>query len=103
MSIEWSRSQQNITAVRESVVKSPETSIRHHGQEFDIKIATLQRILTKDFRLHAYKIQFTQQLLPTYHAQRREFISWILEQPEVNANIANKIIFNGPFSPQRLR
>lgn len=85
------RSEQNITAVRESVAESPETSIRHRAQELDISTGTLQRILTKDLQLHAYKIQLTQQLLPGDHEQRREFTNWILEQP---ADFANKIIFS---------
>lgn len=88
------RSEQNITAVRESVAESPGTSIRHRAQELDITTATLQRILTKDLHLHAYKVQLTQQLLPTDHAQRREFTDWILEQQEVNADFADKIIFS---------
>ena len=33
----------------------------------------------KDLCLHAYKIQLTQQLKPIDHAQRREFVEWIIE------------------------
>lgn len=74
------RSEENVAAVRESVAENPETSIRHRAQELDISTGTLQRILTKDLHLHAYKVQLTQQLLPTDHAQRREFTGWILQQ-----------------------
>jgi hypothetical protein len=37
-----------------------------------------QRILAKDLHLHAYKIQLTQELKPTDHVQRREFVNCVL-------------------------
>uniref|UniRef100_A0A1I7XIA3 HTH psq-type domain-containing protein n=1 Tax=Heterorhabditis bacteriophora TaxID=37862 RepID=A0A1I7XIA3_HETBA len=51
-----SRSTQNIEAVRESVDESSGISIQHRGQEVDISRSSLQRILTKDLHLHAYKV-----------------------------------------------
>jgi predicted transcriptional regulator len=48
--------------VTESVAESPGTSIRHRSQQLDIPRSTMQRILTKDVHLHAYKIQLTQEL-----------------------------------------
>lgn len=45
-------------------------------------------------RLHTNKVQITQQLLTTDHAQRRKFTSWILYQTDVNADFAIKIIFS---------
>lgn len=89
-----SRSTQNIEAVRESVAESPGTSIRHRGQELDISRSSLQRIVTKDLHLHAYKVQLAQELKPTDHAQRREFVEWIMEQQQVDADFSNKIIFS---------
>ena len=67
-------STQNIEAVRESVTENPRTSIRHRGQELNISRSSLQRILRKDLHLHAYKVQLSQELKPTDHAQRREFV-----------------------------
>lgn len=61
-----------------SVAKSLEASIRHRGQESQISRSSLQRILTKDMRLYAYKIKQAQQLMPNDHAQRREFIECII-------------------------
>ena len=58
-----SRSNVNIEAVRENVGENLGTSI--HGQELQISRSSLQRILTKDLCLRAYKIQLTQQLKPT--------------------------------------
>lgn len=89
-----SRSKQNIEAVRDSVVENPETSIRHRSQELNIYSSSLQRILTKDLHLHPYKVQLSQELKHTDHAQRREFVEWILEQQQVDANFSHKIIFS---------
>jgi len=68
----------NVEAVLESVAENPRTQIRCRGQELQIRRSFLQRILTKDLCLHAYKIQLVQQLKPNDHAQRREFVEWII-------------------------
>jgi hypothetical protein len=54
----------------------------------------MQRILTTDLYLHAYKIQLTQELKPTDHVQRREFVNWLLENQKVDGNFFKKIIFS---------
>ncbi|GFT07565.1 52 kDa repressor of the inhibitor of the protein kinase, partial [Nephila pilipes] len=56
------RSNANIEAVCENVDESPGTSIRHGGQELQISNSSLQRILTVDLRLHAYKVHLTPEL-----------------------------------------
>lgn len=88
------RSAENIAAVRDSVAARPSTSIRHRGQELNLHRSTLQRILTKDLHLHAYKIQLTQQLQPNDHGQRRNFTNWILEQLQTDHEFHKKIIFS---------
>jgi hypothetical protein len=40
--------------------------------------------------LHAYKIQLAQELKPTDHLQRREFVNWVLENQEVDDNFSHK-------------
>ena len=72
------RSIDNIAAVSESVSESPGTSLRHRSQQLDMKRSTLQRILTNDLHLHAYKIQLTQERKPTDHVHRREFVNCVL-------------------------
>lgn len=69
-----SRSNVNIEAVRASVGDNPWTSIRRRGQELQISRSSLQRILTKDLCLHAYKIQLTQLLKPNeLEASQKEY------------------------------
>ena len=72
----------NIASVIESVAESPGTSIHHRSEYLDIPRSTMQRILTKDLHLHAYKIQLTQELKLTDHVQRREFVNWVLGKPK---------------------
>jgi len=67
------RSLDNGAAVSESVAESPGTLLRHRSQQLDIPRSTMQRILTKDLHLHAYKIHLTQELKPTDHVQLEKF------------------------------
>lgn len=89
-----SRSNGNIESVRQNVREHPGTSIRHRGQELQISRSSLQRILTKDLHLHAYKVQITQELKPRDHGQRREFVEWIIDRQNRDADFSNKIIFS---------
>jgi len=52
----------------------------------------MQRIITKDLHLHAYKIQLTQELRPTDRVQGREFVNWVLENQKVDGNFSKKIV-----------
>ena len=76
-----------------SVDESPSIPIRHRAQQLNISRCSVQRILTKDLHLHAYKIQLTQELHPEDHAQRRTFSNWILEQQQIDCDFSRKIIF----------
>ena len=87
------RSTENVAAVSRSVEEDPKTSIRHRSQQLNIKPSTLFNILHRDLHLKAYKIQLTQELKPTDHALRRQFVSWAIEKQEENENFFNKIIF----------
>lgn len=55
------RSSENVAAVAESVRETLGTSIRHRSQKLNISRTSLQRILTKDLHLQAYKIQLCQE------------------------------------------
>ena len=75
----------NFAAVSESVAESPGTSLRHRSQQLDSPRSTMQRILTKELHLHAYKSQLTQELKPTDHVHRREFVNCVLENQKWKA------------------
>jgi len=84
----------NIAEVSESVAESAGTSLRHRSEQLVVPRSTMQGIVTKELHLHAYKIQLTQELKPTDHVQRREFVNWVLENRNVNGNFSKKIIFS---------
>lgn len=88
------RSAENIAAVEENVADDARTSIRRRAQQLDLSRSTVQRILTKDLHLHAYKIQLTQTLKPADHGQRREFCNWVLSMQQDNPDFAAQIIFS---------
>jgi hypothetical protein len=54
----------------------------------------MQQNLTKDLHLHAYKIQLRQELKPTGHVQRREFVNCVLGNRKLDGNFSKKIIFS---------
>ena len=87
------RSKLNIAAVSASVDESSSISIRHRAQQLNISRCSVQRILTNDLHLDAYKIQLTQELHPEDHAQRRTFSNWILEHQQIECDFSKKIIF----------
>ena len=57
-----SRTPHNVTAVRNSVSRSPSKSVRRRSQLLGISRESVQRILIADLSLYAYKIQIKQKL-----------------------------------------
>lgn len=88
------RSIENISVVSESVTENPRTSIRHRAQEIGLSRSSLHRILKLDLKLHAYKVQLTQQIKIRYHYQRKTFAEWTLNQLEEDEDFLKKIIFS---------
>ena len=88
------RSDENIAAVRDSVAEHPDTSIHHRAQELNLSRTSLQRILTNDLSLYAYKAQLTQELKPDDHLKRRTFVNWVHEQKQTDDDFSQKIIFS---------
>jgi len=56
------RSNENITAVAQSVLEQPSTSTRHRSQNLNISRTSLRRILNKDLGMKPYKVQLVQEL-----------------------------------------
>ena len=51
------RSEENIAAVAESVHEDREESIRHRSQQLGLTYGTTWRVLRRDLKLKAHKIQ----------------------------------------------
>ena len=87
-------SDENIAAVCESVAENPDTSIRHRAQELNLSRTSLQRILTNDLSLYAYKVQLTQELKPDDHLKHHTFVNWVHKQRQTDDDFLQKIIFS---------
>lgn len=69
----------NLETVLKNVGENPGTSIWRREQQLQISRGSLQHILTDDLlRLHAKKVQSTQELKPNDNSQRRKFTEWII-------------------------
>lgn len=73
---------EKIAAGRANVKENWTISILNWRQEIGVSTTTMQRILTKDLKLYAYKVQLTQDLKPEVRGERIIFVNWILEQLE---------------------
>lgn len=88
------RSEENITRVSQSVVESPQTSIRRRGQQLNISSRSLQRILKKNLHLFPYKILLVQKLLLRDHNQRLEYSNAIVNLQKKFDNFSEKIMMS---------
>jgi len=59
-----SRTPHNVAAVRDSVVHSPNKSVRRRSQELGINQESVRRILIADLHKYPYRIQIKQKLTP---------------------------------------
>ncbi|KAA5588277.1 DUF4817 domain-containing protein, partial [Pseudomonas aeruginosa] len=67
------RTEENVSEVAVSVRRDPQQSSRKRSAELAISRSALRRILTKDLKLHPYKLQLVQELKPNDHHLRRAF------------------------------
>lgn len=77
-----------------TVMVSPNKPIRRHSQELNLSRGTLHNILKKDLNLHAYKVQLVQELKPTDHGKRRQFVEWVIAAEQQNEGFIKNIIFS---------
>lgn len=77
------RSEEDIRQVEQSVLESPERSVRHRAQSLGLKRTTLNTILRKDLRFHPYRIQVRHKLTPEDKNRRVKMAQWFTEHPAV--------------------
>ena len=87
------RTKETIAVVERSTKEGPNESNRHHEQQLDLSPATLWKILLKDLRLCAYKIQLVQELKPHDHRARRTFGELAENEIAADSNFHKKILF----------
>ncbi len=81
------RTPENVEKVRVAVLASPGRSARKQSVALQIPRTSLRRIIKDDLNMHPYKLQITQELLPSDRPKRFEFCTQmldLLEEKEVN-------------------
>lgn len=82
-----------INKLQQNFAVSPRKSIRQRLQQMGIPRSLLRKILTKDLRLHAYKIQLVQQLKLRDHRKSKQLCKWI-EETGSGQNFCKKKFFS---------
>lgn len=88
-----SRTQANIDAVRTSVGRSPQKSLRRRSQQLRVPRESLMRALISDLHLHPYKIQIKQTLTDQDKAKRVEMCEWFSDAIEENPDFLGDVWF----------
>ena len=73
-------SEENIERVRQAFQRSPMKSIRTAARQLNLPRATLHKVLHKNFRLFAYKVQMLQTLQPNDMPRQKEFAVNMLQR-----------------------
>ena len=72
-------SEENIERVRQAFQRSPMKSIRTAARQLELPRSTVLKVLLKNLRLYAYKVQMLQTLQPNDMPRRKEFAVNILQ------------------------
>ena len=72
-------SDEMVANVQAAFERSPRKSLRRASRELQIPKSTLQRIVHKRLKLHAYKLQLVQRLEPNDMPKRVEFANTMLD------------------------
>jgi hypothetical protein len=85
---------ETVNAVREAFVRSPKKSIRRAAGELDISYSAVHKILHKDLKFKAYKIQVLHQLLEEDREHRVKSSQEFIEKIETDGNFLSNLIFS---------
>ena len=66
-------SEEEIESVRVAYTRSPRKSIRRASTQLQIPRSTIHKVLHRNLRLYAYKVQLLQALKPEDKPRRKEF------------------------------
>ena len=73
-------SEENIERVRQAFQRSPMKSIRTTARQLELLRSTVHKVLHKNLRLYAYKVQMLQALQPNDMPRRKEFAVNMLQR-----------------------
>ena len=88
------RTQENVAAVRNSVVRSPIKSIRRRSQELDMTRNSVHRILRLDIHVFPYQVQVKHKLTDFDKRRRVEMCQWFNAKMEDNPEWIRDVWFS---------
>ena len=88
-----STDEETVNAVRVAFHRSPRKSICVASNELAIPRSTVNKVLRKRRRPHAYKLQTVQALKPDDHPRRAAFAEEIFQRIDDDNNYLNSVVF----------
>ena len=89
-----SRTQDNVAAVRDSVVRSPRKSVRRRSQELGINRESVRRILISDLHLYPYRIQIKHKLTADDMRKRVTMCQWFSDKIDDEPDFLDNMWFS---------
>ena len=86
--------EENIERVRQAFQRSPTKSIRTAARQLDLPRATVHKVLHKNLRLFAYKVQMLQALQPNDMPRRKEFAVNMLQRISEDEAFLKRVCFS---------
>ena len=87
-------SEENIERVRQVFQHSPMKSIRTAARQLELTHSTVHKVLHKNLRLYAYKVQMLQALKTNYMPRRKEFAVNILQRISEDEAFLKRVCFS---------
>ena len=86
--------EENIERVRQAFQRSPMKSIRTAARQLELPRSTVHKVLHKNLRLYAYKVQMLQALQPNDMPRRKEFAVNMLQRISDDEAFLKRACFN---------
>ena len=87
-------SEENIEHVRQAFQRSPMKSIRTAAKQLELPYSTVHKVLHRNLRLHAYKVQMLQALQPNDMPRQKEFTVNILQRISEDEAFLKQVCFS---------
>ena len=87
-------SEENIERVRQAFQRSPMKSIRTAARQLELLRSTVHKVLHKNLRLYAYKVQMLQELQPNDMPRRKEFAVNMLQRISEDEAFLKQVCFS---------
>ena len=86
-------SEENIERVRQAFQRSPIKSICTAARQLELPRSTVHKVLHKNLRLYAYKVQILQALQPNDMPRRKEFAMNMLQRISEDEAFLRRVCF----------